>query len=68
MNVGCMLMNMTTRYRHSVALTDGDRSLTYDELNRRTNRLATVLRDEYQLHSRDRVATLCHKLVEPTSH
>ena len=64
MNVGTLLANMSARYADRPALAEGERTLTYRELNVRTNRLASVLLARYGLQRGDRVATLCSNRLE----
>ncbi len=64
MNVGTLLANMSARYADRPALAEGERTLTYRELNVRTNRLASALLARYGLQRGDRVATLCSNRLE----
>jgi len=48
----------------SIAAYDGDRSLTYAELDARSNRLANTLRERYGVRKGDRVAVLLRNRLE----
>jgi acyl-CoA synthetase (AMP-forming)/AMP-acid ligase II len=64
MNVGSMLERMSARYAKAVAVADGGQSWTYEELNRRSNKVANLLISRYGIKKGDRIALLCHNRLE----
>ena len=64
MNIGVAIGRSARRTPEAVAVYDGDRVLTYAELDRRTDRLARVLLDRYGLAKGDRVALLLSNRAE----
>ncbi|MBI5521149.1 MAG: long-chain-fatty-acid--CoA ligase [Desulfarculus sp.] len=63
MTMGEVLRRSAARVPHKTALVMGDKSLTYDQLNRRVNRLAHALLG-LSLQPGDRVAVLTHNSIE----
>lgn len=64
MNPGIALLNTARRTPDAPAVIEGDRTLTYGELNARTNRLAHALRDRFALERGDSVALLLPNRTE----
>lgn len=64
MNVGLAVSKAARRTPRAEAVFDGDRSLTYAELDARSNRLANLLRDRYGVARGDRVALLVPNRLE----
>ena len=64
MNVGLAITRSARRYPTRPAVFEGDRSLDYATLDRRTNRLAHLLLDRYGLERGDRVALLVPNRLE----
>jgi acyl-CoA synthetase (AMP-forming)/AMP-acid ligase II len=63
-NVGVAVSRSARRYPGRVAVFEGERSLTYDELDGRTSRLANALLGRYRLERGDRVALLVRNRLE----
>ena len=64
MNVGIAVTRIALRAPQSLALFDGERSMSYATLENRTNRLANALRSEYRFDKGERVALLVHNRME----
>ena len=60
MNLGVAITTSARRDPEATAVFAGERELTYAELDERTNRLANVLIDRFQLDRGERVALLVH--------
>lgn len=64
MNVGLAVHKAARRTPRATAAFDGDRELTYAELDARSNRLANLLREPYRVARGDRVALLVPNRLE----
>ena len=64
MNVGIAVTRITQRAPQSLALFDGQRSMSYATLEDRTNRLANALCTSYHFAKGERVALLVHNRME----
>jgi acyl-CoA synthetase (AMP-forming)/AMP-acid ligase II len=64
MNIGIAISRSADRWPGNVAVFEGDRRLTFRELDRRTNRLAHVITGSYGVAKGDRVALLVPNRLE----
>ncbi len=64
MDIGVAVHAHARSTPHAVAAFDGDRSLTYRELDERTNRLANTLQVRFGVRPGDRVAVLLRNRLE----
>jgi acyl-CoA synthetase (AMP-forming)/AMP-acid ligase II len=64
MNVGVAIARSARRAPDATAVFEGDRELTYRELDERTSRLANALLERYAIERGDRVALLVHNRAE----
>ena len=64
MNVGLALLRSARARPSALAVFDGERRLTYGELDERSSRIANVLRGRYGIERGDRVALLVHNRLE----
>lgn len=64
MHVGLAVARRATVDPESLAVFDGERRITYGELDRSSSRLARALRDRFALRQGDRVALLVHNRAE----
>lgn len=63
-NIGVATTRSAKRYPNAIAVFDGDRELTWVELDERSNRLANLLTDELGLQAGERVAVLVPNRLE----
>jgi acyl-CoA synthetase (AMP-forming)/AMP-acid ligase II len=64
MDIGVAVLAHARNTPHATAAFDGDRSLTYAELDIRTNRLANTLQGRFGVRPGDRVAVLLRNRLE----
>lgn len=64
MNIGVAIARNALQHPTATAVFDGDRSLTYPQLDERTARLANVLRGRFGVGRGERVALLVHNRLE----
>jgi acyl-CoA synthetase (AMP-forming)/AMP-acid ligase II len=63
-NLGVAIARNARHSPESTAVFEGDRELTYRDLDERTSRLANALIDRYKINRSDRVALLVHNRAE----
>ena len=64
MNVGLAVTRSARRYGPRLAVFDGDRELTWSQLEERSNRFGNAVVGRYGLERGDRVALLAHNRLE----